>query len=269
MPSVEDCFRFGGIASTTTVYFAGFLIPINKMKPVWSWIHYISPPRYAYEALITNDFRTVEIACADTLIPNKAGAHPNNQICPIRGAKAGQINVSGLQYIESFGFSYSHKWRNVGILIAFCIAYMLVGIAGSELMHFTVQGGQKVLFAKEMDEKRRVPPQDEDIERSASFDAQPVEKASRESTSDTYSTGPSLVWKDLEVKLGEKKLLRGVSGYVRRGDLVALCGASGAGKTTLLTHLSQTNGAGILAGHVHFGNKPLGKYFKKVSGKST
>jgi ABC-type transport system involved in cytochrome bd biosynthesis fused ATPase/permease subunit len=143
---------------------------------------------------------------------------------------------------------------------------MLVGVLGSEIMHFSAQGGLPVVYARKGKALTHTPTREKDVERSAAVDAQSVEKEAPDSASDRYTTGPSLVWKNLTVNLGEKKLLNGISGYVRPGDLIALCGASGAGKTTLLTHLSLTNGAGNLTGDVEFGNKPLGKYFKKISG---
>ncbi|KAG8426770.1 hypothetical protein J3459_007818 [Metarhizium acridum] len=258
VPNVEDCFRFGGIASTTTVYFAGFLIPINKMKPVWSWLHYISPPRYTYEALLTNEFHRVNITCDDGLIPQTAGATSANQICAIRGARAGQPSVPGLQYVESFGFSYSNRWRNVGILIAFAVAYMLVGVIGSEIMHFTPQGGSPVVFAAQRKENGTDKKKNgtTDVEKSAATDGEQPK----------VHAGPSLIWKDLTVDIGDKRILNGISGYVRPGELTALCGASGAGKTTLLSHLSQTNAAGKPGGQIEFGNRPLGIYFKKIAG---
>ncbi|KAJ5660839.1 uncharacterized protein N7484_000211 [Penicillium longicatenatum] len=251
VPSIEDCFRFGGIASTTTVYFAGFLIPISEMYP---------PPRYTYEALLTNEFALIEIPCANSLIPAISGASIENQVCPIRGAKAGQSSISGLQYVEAYGFDYAHRWRNVGILFAFAAAYMIIGIVGSEIMHFTPQGGSAVVFAHR--------PANESAEKTAETD---VEKAAAIDTdsSSVSIAGPSLVWKDLTVDIGERRVLNGISGFVRPGDLIALCGASGAGKTTLLTHLGQMNSVGTLGGVVEFGNQPLGKTFRKSSGESS
>lgn len=172
------------------------------------------------------------------------------------------MSVPGLQYVESLGFSYSNKWRNVGILVAFAVAYMLVGVVGSEIMHFTVQGGTPIVFTVKTKETTKDHLTD-DVERSAAVQSQESGDASE---AKAYKAGPALVWNNLIVHIGDKKILKGVSGFVCPGDFIALCGSSGAGKTTLLTHLSQTNGVGTLAGKLEFGNKPLGKYFKKISG---
>lgn len=257
---MEDCFRFGGIASTTTVYFAGFLIPINRMRPVWSWLHYISPPRYTYEALLTNEFHQLEIFCRNQLIPDVPTASLENQICPVRGAQSGQISVPGLQYVESLGFSYANRWRNVGILVAFAAVYMLVGVVGSEIMHFTAQGGTPIVFSSKMKRRMLKDGPAADVEKSAAV------QDSSSSSKESYRSRPSLVWNDVRVDIGDKRIIDGITGYVHPGELVALCGSSGAGKTTLLTHLSQTNPVGTMEGQLEFGNKPLGRYFKKISG---
>lgn len=269
VPSVEDCFRFGGIASTTTVYFAGFLIPVSKMKPTWAWLHYISPPRYTYEALLTNEFHRFDLTCEPSdLIPQSPSASLVNQICPVRGARAGQASVPGLQYVESFGFAYGHRWRNVGLLFAFAAVYILVGLVGSEIMQFSSQGGTPVIYAKE--HKKKGVKDSEEKARNNSASSSDIERSAAAQDTSAASTGhqgPSLLWEDVGVTIGDKSILRNISGFVKPGQLAALCGTSGAGKTTLLGHLAKTNPTGNLTGTIEFGNKPQDNYFKKISGK--
>ncbi|ORX98957.1 ABC-2 type transporter-domain-containing protein [Clohesyomyces aquaticus] len=216
VPNIEDCFRFGGIASTTTVYFAGFLIPVAKMKPVWSWLHDIGPPRYTYEALIANDFRAVNLTCSKNLIPRSTTGSTANQVCPIRGAKPGQEYVPGLQYIESFGHKYSHRWRNVGLLFAFSLTYMLVGIIGSETMQFASQGASTIVFAKERKKKSSPISRNNDVERSAAIVTPNSEKLGADVGSEHYLTGPSLTWNTLTLHIGDKKVLEDISGVPNR-----------------------------------------------------
>ncbi len=45
---------------------------------------------------------------------------PANRVCSAVGSVAGSNYVSGTTYIDSgFRYKHGHKWRNVGILIAF------------------------------------------------------------------------------------------------------------------------------------------------------
>jgi ATP-binding cassette subfamily G (WHITE) protein 2 (SNQ2) len=65
---------------------------------------------------------------------------------------------------------------------------------------------------------------------------------------------------------GERKLLDGVNGYVRPGQLTALMGASGAGKTTLLNTLAQRVNFGTITGDFLVDGRPLPKSFQRSTG---
>lgn len=149
-------------------------------------------------------------------------------------------------------------------MISIGAAYVIFGALGSEVMRFTSQGGNPIAFAKRSKTSNSI---DDavDVEKKAAIDLS--EKSSgRLSIEKSNFSGPALTWKNLEVDIGEKHILQGISAYVRPGDFIALCGASGAGKTTLLTALSQTNFTGRLKGDLEFGCNPLGNEFKKLAG---
>ncbi|KAJ6441375.1 multidrug resistance protein CDR1 [Purpureocillium lavendulum] len=168
------------------------------------------------------------------------------------------------QYVEAFGFSASHKWRNIGIMISIAVIYLLVGLLGSEIMNFTPHGGAPLVRAKRRGEER--PHQI----------LQDVEKVAPTSTSSSTSNRPVnvpssngelvLTWRDINVDIGGSHILKGITGYVKRGELTALCGASGAGKTTLLMALSQTNFGGQIEGEVLVKNRRPGPAYRKITG---
>lgn len=69
------------------------------------------------------------------------------------------------------------------------------------------------------------------------------------------TTGPRLEIRDLRVRRGGVKALRGVSLHVDAGEIVALVGANGAGKTTLLRAISGVSAPE--SGEVRFGERRL------------
>jgi len=142
-------------------------------------------------------------------------------------------------------------------MIAIGLAYLIAGIFGSEFMSFAPNGGAPLVFAK-----RR---------KASSPDSHDVEKSAPSSGHASVLSGRigqvALKWNQLSVDIGDSHILKNISGYVRRGELTALCGASGAGKTTLLTALSQTNFAGsIVGGEVLVGDQPPSSSYRKTVG---
>ncbi|TPX56692.1 hypothetical protein PhCBS80983_g04354 [Powellomyces hirtus] len=73
--------------------------------------------------------------------------------------------------------------------------------------------------------------------------------------------GGSLAWSNLSYEIdlpkgGKRVLLDGISGSAKRGELIAIMGASGAGKTTLLQCLSGRLSTGRLTGSITLDNQP-------------
>lgn len=102
------------------------VIPRPDMNSWFGWITWIQPLSFSFEALMANEFSRYSFQCAaSSIVPNIAGADPTYQTCAIAGAQPGQLTVDGADYIESnYGYTYSHVWRNFGILIAYLIGYV-------------------------------------------------------------------------------------------------------------------------------------------------
>ncbi|KAL3645490.1 ABC transporter G member 9 [Castilleja foliolosa] len=66
--------------------------------------------------------------------------------------------------------------------------------------------------------------------------------------------------------LDEKSILKGTSGLVRPGEMLAMLGPSGSGKTTLLTALGGRLGGGHLSGTITYNNKPFSNAIKRNTG---
>lgn len=99
------------------------------MKRWLFWLTYLNPLYYGYEALFANEFSRINLKCDSSyIIPTnlpQAGitSYPSgvgpNQMCALPGSKTGSDVVTGTDYMHvAFQYSYSHVWRNFGILIA-------------------------------------------------------------------------------------------------------------------------------------------------------
>ena len=108
------------------VIFTGFAIPVNYMLGWCRWINYINPIAYGFEALIINEFSARNFTCSDDqLIPAYGSLSANTQVCAVVGAVPGQGFVNGDAFIEqSYQYSASHKWRNIGSIFAFMIFFL-------------------------------------------------------------------------------------------------------------------------------------------------
>jgi ATP-binding cassette subfamily G (WHITE) protein 2 (SNQ2) len=111
--------------------YTGYQIPKPSMIGALRWISYINvspeihhkprvsqfyeqPIRYAFEAIMTNEFHTLDGDCS-TLVPSGPGYEGisvANQVCTVLGSQSGQATVSGSAYLGlSFGYYFRNLWR--------------------------------------------------------------------------------------------------------------------------------------------------------------
>ncbi len=201
------------------------------------------------------------------------------QVCSVTGAKTGERLVSGDDYINlSFDYSYSHVWRNIGILFVFWAAFLVMSTTITELRtkSATTQAQNRLDYRRGHE-----PDVGKDIGQRTKFmndsEAQISETTLREVKSHLsqfsgfVKSTSVFTWEDISYDIAlsdhsRRRLLDNVSGYVRPGTLTALMGESGAGKTTLLQVVAQRMKTGIVSGRTLVNGSPPGHAFRRMTG---
>ena len=241
------------------------------MHPWFSWLRWLNPIYYAFEILVANEFHGKEFPCSSIFPPSPVG---DSFVCDARGAVAGSITVTGDAFIwATYRYSYSHVWRNFGILMGFLVAFMAIYFASVEINSSTTSTAEALVFPRgsvpaHLDPKHK----GSDVETAggsaagatAEHDTQHPANAYIEPQKDLF-TWNDVVY-DIDVKEGKRRLLDHVSGWVKPGTLTALMGASGAGKTTLLDVLAQRTTVGVVTGDMLVNGRPFGADFQRQTG---
>ncbi|RXW18211.1 hypothetical protein EST38_g7644 [Candolleomyces aberdarensis] len=269
----------GGILLLALALYTGYQIPRPSMIGALRWISYINPVLYAFDALMTNEFSTLNGICSNLVPsgPGYEGISLANQVCPIVGALPGQDRVNGNRYVE-LSFEYYHKnmWRNFGILCSFGVFFLLCLLIFTEFNTSTAADKAVVLFKRgtkpdALKEAEAAVGNDEEKEKAA---AKPTDRGDEEKAKEALTEQPKMnnvfSWEHLHYQVkasGENRtLLDDVSGYVAPGKLTALMGESGAGKTTLLNVLAERTDTGVVAGDRFFNGQALPPDFQSQTG---
>ena len=164
------------------------------------------------------------------------------------GAIPGQPYVDGSRYVNlSFEYTYSHTWRNFGILVAFCVFFLITYLSTTELNSGAAEFRSVVEFKRGAKNVPKVTGSPRDVESSTRGDGdaatptqteekkEPRVKKAESSLRESLKTTDIMSWAHLtyhvNVSGGEnKRLLNDVTGWVVPGKLTALMGESGAGK---------------------------------------
>lgn len=256
------------------VIFTGFVIPVPYMLGWSKWISYINPVSYVFESLMVNEFNDREFTCT-TYVPTGPG-YPNtasaNNVCGTIGSVPGQSFVQGTTYVaDAFHYYDSHKWRNIGIIIAYIVFFLFLYIALTEWNKGAMQKGEMVLYLRGSLKKLRKKAQanmakSNDPENQLTNEKLSLQDAANSSDENTSSEKAGVLQEDREIfhwrnltysvkiKAEERVILNHVDGFVKPGQVTALMGASGAGKTTLLNCLSERVTTGVITDGVRMVN---------------
>ena len=99
---------------------------------------------------MANEFTGLDIECVPpSLVPQGPGALPQYQSCTLQGSQPGQVIVKGADYIRiAFTYERAHLWRNIGIIAAFWIFFVIVTMIGMERQKPNEGGGAVTIFKR-------------------------------------------------------------------------------------------------------------------------
>ncbi|RAL10497.1 ATP-binding cassette transporter [Aspergillus homomorphus CBS 101889] len=272
--TLAQAMAMAGVMVLAIVIYTGFVIPTPQMSdiPWFSWIRWINPVYYTFEALVANEFHGRRFTCSNFVpaYPNLSG---DTFICAVRGSVAGERTVSGDAFIESqYSYTYAHEWRNLGILIGFWIFFTALYLVATEINSATSSKAEFLVFRR-----GHVPPHMRNLDKKSQAEEGATDASLAQRPAENEKDASAIpeqhsifTWRnvcyDIPVKGGERRLLDNVSGWVKPGTLTALMGVSGAGKTTLLDVLAKRVSIGVVTGETLVDGKALDSSFPRKTG---
>lgn len=268
--TIPQALAMAGVILLAVVIYTGFVIPKPDMHPWFGWIFWINPLAYAYESLIVNEFHGRDFPCSDVVpaYPGFSTGSSKSFICGEKGAVAGELFVNGDRYLDvSYGYRYSHLWRNFGILCAFIVFFMVLYLVTTELNSSSSSTAEALVYRFGHVPKAVLKGVREGGSKKLVRDAGDTKEGQEITLPEQKDV---FTWRnvcyDIQIKGETRRLLDGVSGWVKPGTLTALMGVSGAGKTTLLNVLAQRVSVGVITGDMLVNGAPLDASFQRKTG---
>ncbi|KAJ3718555.1 ABC-2 type transporter-domain-containing protein [Lentinula raphanica] len=277
----DSAFRLATFFIPNFIEYTGYIIPVNSMKRWLFWIYYLNPMAYAWQGIMENEFRRINLTCDGAYIVPRNGNGVNkypdglgpNQVCTLFGASSGSTSVTGHQYIfAGYGLNTTDLWRRCFlVLIGMFFFFQLTQVIALEFFpQYVVNVGFRI-FAKEDSETKKL----NEVQRArraarlekAGADEKRTQEDERAEEIAERPYRKTFTWEKLNyivpVHGGTVRLLHDVYGYVKPGTLTALMGASGAGKTTCLDVLAQRKNIGVVTGNILVDGRPLTSDFAR------
>lgn len=246
------------------VLYTGFTLPQTYMHPWFSWIKWINPIFYAFEALVSNELHGRVLECAAFIPPYRSGG---SFICEAVGSVPSQRLISGDKYIKhNYGYTHVHLWRNYGILTTFMVAFHCFYLVATEYVGVRQSKAEALVFRPGRAPSQFLQSDGEALPKTGTINSVSQDDRTMPLPKHIHTLTWRDVYYDIPVKEGTKRLLDNVNGWVKPGTLTALMGVSGAGKTTLLDVLAHRVLIGVVEGQVLINGKLLTHGFPRITG---
>ncbi|GMF57851.1 unnamed protein product [[Candida] boidinii] len=147
--SLDAFMAISGLIVYPILLYCSYLIQRPSMVPWFKWYSYMDPVLYGFEAALTTEFHGRVMQCSDSdLIPSGPGYEnvaSDNQVCAFVGSTGSE--VLGDRYVAlSYDYSFSHVWRNFGILILFTLGFLVINLVVVEIYHPVGKSGDVLLL---------------------------------------------------------------------------------------------------------------------------
>ncbi|KAI0673630.1 ABC-2 type transporter-domain-containing protein [Trametes maxima] len=272
----DSAFRLATFFMPNMILYAGYMIPVFKMKRWLFWIYYINPVSYAWVGLMENEFMRISFTCdGSSIVPRNPPGVDNdglgpNQVCTLFGAVPGSDVVSGRSYVSAgYDLNVADLWRrNFLVLVGFFVCFQLTQVFLIEYFPQYGGGSSVTVYVPEDSETKKLNTKLQD-RKAARKGKSSKEKDEQTEDTTTRFNGKPLTWEKVNYHVpvpgGARRLLHDVYGYVKPGTMTALMGASGAGKTTCLDVLAQRKNIGVVSGTLLLDGKPLPLDFARTT----
>ncbi|KAF2681574.1 hypothetical protein K458DRAFT_420360 [Lentithecium fluviatile CBS 122367] len=272
--SIDQALAPSSLVLIILVLYTGFAIPVRYMLGWASWLRWINPVSYGFEAVMVNEFNGRDFPCAyfvpsGPLYENIAA---DQRACAVQGSVPGFPNVSGAAFVQSaYGYRYGNRWRNLGIIVALTVVLLICHLVMTELVASARSKGEVLVFRRSKMQKAKAKQLQTD-EETGSTPATIVGKPSDNESSDFKVEQQASVfhWEDVcyevQIKGQPRTILDSVDGWIKPGTLTALMGVSGAGKTTLLDALASRTTTGVVSGSVLVDGQERDQSFQRKTG---
>lgn len=207
--------------------YTGYAIKVQNMQVWLSWLRWLNPVHYGFESLMLNEFVGRTFSCA-MFIPSGesyGSIDPVQRICAVAGSQPGENFVDGTTYLDvSYGYVNSHRWRNLGIMLAYMVLFLVCHLVATEYVASERSKGEVLVFTREAMAQRKKA-SSADVEASSS---RPVvaEQQPKEGATNIKSQTSIFHWSNVcyDVKVGNetRRILDHVDGWVKPGTLTAL-----------------------------------------------
>ncbi|KAJ5313463.1 uncharacterized protein N7443_000347 [Penicillium atrosanguineum] len=270
--SLVQALPFSAVLLLGLSMYTGFAIPTGYMLGWARWIAYLNPINYGFESLLINEFHNRDFTCMNFVPsgPLYTDLGPTNHVCSTVGSVPGQRSVNGDSYIHSaYGYTVSHKWRNIGVIFAYMFLLGAVYLVATDLITEKKPKGEILIFPRGHKALKKGK-SDEDLEGGSGRNVS-VKKTDPDDLAMVERQTAIFQWKDVcfDINVGKenhRRILDHVDGWVKPGTLSALMGVSGAGKTTLLDVLATRTTMGVISGEILVDGNPRDDSFQRKTG---